>query len=271
MPDLLGHARNGGADAVRGSWCWSDRSAGAGYFSPRRRVCRLRFAAAVPIACGVAKQAISGPPRWAGEPAVGHEGGVHQAAQFVSKEAPRSQGRSFRSPAEAPRSNRSTAGASAVLLSPLPRGGPALPANPPPLYRGHPRTHSTGGDRTHHPSRLVSAMQEARGAGGSRCPARCDAGPSRAGVVGLVALRAGPHDVANRRGVRSSLADAADFGGVFADGAAAGRVAARLVRADSRGGAEVGGPARRRDRLAGERKNALAGVPLDQRLGLFPP
>src|SRR3990172_3655192 len=267
MPDRLGPARSGGADAVGGSWCWSERSAGGGDFSPRRRVRGLRFAAAVPVAWGMAKHAIRGPSGGVAEQAIGQEGGVHQAAPLVAPEASRSQGRSSRSAAEAPRADRSTGRASSVLLSAWPGEAPALPANPHPLYRGHPRTHSAGGERAHPPWRRVCVMQEARGAGGARGPARCAAGPSRAGFVGLVALRAGPHDVANRRGVRSSLADAADFGRSFADVAAAGRVAARRVRTDWRGGAAVGGPARRRDRPAGERKKTLAGGLLGPRPG----
>ena len=154
-------------------------------------------------------------------------------------------------------------------LSRVRRSAETLSSHPHPLHRRHSRRHPAGGHGAYHPPRLVPTMQEKRRTGGGRRLAGLHAGQPRAGFGGLVALRPGQHALANRRSLQLPPANEVDAGGFDPTVATVAGDSRTVVRRDSRPRLALGGVARRRDQLAGQRENALAVVFCDRRAYLF--
>ena len=127
-------------------------------------------------------------------------------------------------------------------------------------HRGHPRGDHAGRHRAHDPSRLVPPLPEGRRAGRHRRPARRHARQSHPGPLGLAPLRAGQHPLPDRRRLQPSPDVQAHPRRPGPDVVSAPGDPLRLVSGDPDPGVGLGGPARRRDRLAGQRQDPLAVV-----------
>ncbi len=140
------------------------------------------------------------------------------------------------------------------------RAGAALSRRAHAGHRGHPRRHHPGGHRAHHPPVLVPAVPRYRRAGGHRCLAGLVHRAAGGGAVGLAALPAGRHAVADRRRLQLPPALQALLRRPGADVATTPRDPPGLGPGDPVPGAGQRGAARGRDRLAGRRPVALAVV-----------
>ena len=176
-----------------------------------------------------------------------------------SKRLGRKKGPSWQSSASAG-ADRPTRGASAEVLSRLWDCSQKMPSHPHTIYRGHSRRPQGGSDRTYDISRLVSEVQEKRGADRFRGSAKLDFGQSRVGLDGLAALRLGQHALADHRSVQFPPADQAHARRADRSMAAFGGDFRNVVRTNSPTGERIRGVARRRDQLAGKRENALVVV-----------
>ena len=165
---------------------------------------------------------------------------------------------------------RRNQGAPGQNLSRLRRVAEPLPRNPRTLYRRHSRRSQADGHPARDPSRLVSGLQKARRRKSPRRAAPTATRPPHPGVLGLAALCAGQHALADSRDLQPPPAAETDRQRAALHVAPAGRGVAAAVRTDSRRGVGVGGVARRRQRLAGQWKNTRVVVFLHTRPDVLP-
>ena len=191
--------------------------------------------------------------------ALGHDSRLRKTAGEVAEEATGGENRPSRQSATRAGSDRSAGNAQAAVLSRLRRSLEADRRHPHALYRRHPGN-STGSDRAHDPQRLVLEVPETRRAESARRLAECDAGQSRPGAFGLAALCVGQHAFSDRGSFQLSPATEGHARRSGADVVSIAGDPLRLVRRDSTGSVELGGAARRRNRLARGRQNTLAVV-----------
>ena len=183
-----------------------------------------------------------------------------QAVRQGAGQSQRGQAGTSRSASATADADRPPRGTHARGLSQVSGAGATLPWFADPRHRGHPRRHHAGGHRTHDPSLLVPTVSHRRRTDGPRRLARLLDRPAGRGPLGVAALLAGHDTGPDPRRVQLPPPVQAVFRRPDRDVAAVAGDPPGLGSRNPDPGPPKRRVARRRDRLAGQRRDLLVVV-----------